>query len=82
MNNYTGKFIIRTAALDNTDLARAVIFITEDNEKGATGFIINKLFPKTINELVEFQHAIPFALYAGGPVEKEGIFFLHRPRSY
>jgi putative transcriptional regulator len=78
MTNYTGKFIISTVALDNTDLARAVIFISEDNEKGATGFIINHLFSRTLNELVEFKDVTPFPLYAGGPVATESLFFLHR----
>ena len=78
MKNYTGKFIISTKALSNTNLEKAVIFITEDNEKGSTGFIINHLFPRQINELVEFQQSIPFPLYAGGPVASEGVFLLHR----
>jgi putative transcriptional regulator len=78
MNNYTGKFISSTPALDDTDFEKAIIFIIEDNEKGATGFIINKLFHRALNRLVEFQQSIPFPLYAGGPVGQEGIFFLHR----
>jgi putative transcriptional regulator len=78
MNNYTGKFISSTPALDNTDFEKVKIFIIEDNEKGATGFIINKLFHRALNGLVEFQQSIPFPLYAGGPVGQEGIFILHR----
>jgi putative transcriptional regulator len=78
MNNYTGKFISSTPALDDTDFEKAILFIIEDNENGATGFIINKLFQRTLNELVEFQQSIPFPLYAGGPVGQEGIFMLHR----
>ncbi len=78
MNNYTGKFISSTPALDNTDFEKAILFIIEDNENGATGFIINKLFGRVLNELVEFRQSIPFELYAGGPVAQEGIFFLHR----
>jgi putative transcriptional regulator len=78
MNNYTGKFISSTPALDDTDFEKAIIFIIENNEKGATGFIINKLFHRTLNELAEFQLSIPFPLYAGGPVAEDGVFMLHR----
>jgi putative transcriptional regulator len=77
MNNYTGKFIRSTSDLDNTDFEKTIILIIEDDEKGATGFIINKLFHRRLNELVEFQQSIPFPLYAGGPVAQDGIFFLH-----
>jgi putative transcriptional regulator len=78
MYNYTGKLLISTPALEDSIFERAVIFITEHNENGATGFIINKIFHRRFNELVEFRHSAPFPMYRGGPVDKEGLFFLHR----
>lgn len=78
MKNYTGQYLQSTAALDGTDFEKAILFIAEDNEKGSTGFIINKPFPRKLNELVEFKDALPFPLYTGGPVVTDGIFMLHR----
>lgn len=78
MINYTGQFLQSTPALDGTDFEKAILFIAEDNEKGSTGFIINKPFPRKLNELLEFKEAVPFPLYTGGPVVTDGIFMLHR----
>lgn len=78
MINYTGQFLLSSPALNGTDFEEAMLFIIEDNEKGSTGFIINKPFPRKLNELEEFKKSLPFPLYTGGPVATGGIFMLHR----
>jgi len=55
-----------------------VIFIAEYNENGAMGFVINKIFERPLNALVEFAGSPAFPLYTGGPVDTEHLFFLHR----
>ncbi len=80
MNIHSGTLLISTPLLDGTDFEKAIIFIAEHNEKGALGFVVNHPFSRTLNELVEFNYARPFALFNGGPVEKEALFFLHRRR--
>lgn len=74
----TGSFLHGTALLDGDFFEKAVIFITELNEKGAMGFVINKPFPRGLNELQEFSRSTPFPLYEGGPVDQEHLFFVHR----
>lgn len=73
-----GKILIATAALDGSWFQKAVIFITEHNEKGAVGFVTNKPYPRKLNELEEFKHAVSIDLYSGGPVHAEHIYFLHK----
>jgi putative transcriptional regulator len=73
-----GLFIRSTSLLDDSFFEKATLFITEYNDKGAMGFVINKQFPRTFNELEEFKHSIPFPLYEGGPVDQEHLYFLHR----
>jgi putative transcriptional regulator len=73
-----GIFLNSTSLLDDTFFENAVIFITEYNEKGAMGFVINKVFPRGLNELEEFKNGIPFPLYEGGPVDQEHLYFVHR----
>jgi putative transcriptional regulator len=73
-----GIFLSSLPSLDDAVFEKAVIFITEYNEQGAMGFVINKLFPRTLNELEEFRHCTPFPLYEGGPVDQEHLFFVHR----
>lgn len=73
-----GLFIQSTEALNETLFSQATIFITEYNSGGAVGFVINKPFGRSLNELVEFKHSPYFLLYDGGPVDQEHLFFLHR----
>lgn len=64
--------------MDDTVFENSVIFITEYNEKGAMGFIINQEFPRRLNELEEFKHIIPFPIHLGGPVDQEHLYFVHQ----
>jgi putative transcriptional regulator len=73
-----GLFIKSTSLLEDTYFANTVIFITEYNEKGAMGFVVNRPFPRKINELVEFRESIPFPLLEGGPVDHDHLYFVHR----
>lgn len=73
-----GQFLTSTSLLDEDYFAKAVIYLTEYNEKGAMGFVVNRPFPRRFNELEEFKHSAPFPLYEGGPVDQEHLFFLHR----
>lgn len=54
------------------------ILITEVNDDGVIGYVLNKKFPRYFNELVEFADSAPFPLFEGGPVEHEKLFFIHR----
>jgi putative transcriptional regulator len=71
-------FIQATPSLNHTNFEQTIIFITEYDSNGATGFIINKLFHRQLNELHEFSGGIAFPLYEGGPVDNEHLYFLHQ----
>lgn len=73
-----GIFLISTLLLDDTIFESAIIYLAEYNDKGAMGFIINKKFHRTLNELEEFKHIRSFPLYLGGPVDQEHLFFIHK----
>jgi putative transcriptional regulator len=73
-----GTILKSTALLNDTIFEGTTILITEYNEKGAMGFVINKLFDRKLNELEEFKHIIPFPLHDGGPVDREHLFFIHQ----
>ncbi|MDI3321177.1 YqgE/AlgH family protein [Pinibacter soli] len=73
-----GTILHSTPLLDDTIFEDTSILITEHNEKGAMGFVINKLFDRKLNELEEFKHIRPFPLHDGGPVDREHLFFIHQ----
>ena len=74
----TGIFIQSTTLLDGDYFEKAIIFITESNEKGVVGYVVNRLFSRRFNELEEFKHSKPFRLFEGGPVDTGHLFFIHR----
>ena len=73
-----GILLVSAPSLDDPNFDEATIFITEHNEKGAMGFVVNKTFDRKLNELVAFKDSPPFPLYDGGPMDKEHLFFVHR----
>lgn len=78
MNIHAGTILISTALLNDTNFEKVVILITEHNEKGTIGYIINQQFHRRFNELEEFKHALPIPLYIGGPSQMDKIYFMHR----
>jgi putative transcriptional regulator len=73
-----GLFLKSTSLLNDTLFENAVIFITEYNEKGAMGFVVNQKFPRKLNELEEFKNGRPFPIHLGGPVDQEHLYFIHQ----
>lgn len=78
MKLQAGIFLKSTEALNDTVFSQATILITEYNTKGAVGYVLNRPFGRSLNELEEFKQSPDFPLYDGGPVDKEHLFFLHR----
>ena len=55
---------------------RAVVLLTEYNESGSVGFILNKPLRYTIRDFVpEINSDLP--IYNGGPVEQDNLYFIH-----
>jgi putative transcriptional regulator len=78
MKELKGSILNATPSLDGTYFEGALIFLTEHNTKGAAGFVINKLFPRKLNELQEFNDAASIDIYEGGPVDNEHLYFIHK----
>jgi len=78
MADLTGKILISTPTMDDAGFRDAAVFIVEHNGNGALGFVINKIFERRLNELVEFSSSPAFPLFDGGPVDKEHLYFIHK----
>jgi putative transcriptional regulator len=78
MKSSVGVILSSTSSLPDDPFYNALVFITEHNQHGAIGFVINKKSDRVLNQLVEFKDCIPFPLYLGGPVDTEHLFFIHR----
>ncbi len=73
-----GSFLESTSQLNNTVFENTVILVVEYNKKGALGFVINKPYGRSLNELEEFKHSVAFPLYQGGPVDHDHLYFVHK----
>jgi putative transcriptional regulator len=73
-----GMTIKSTTALIGSFFEHTTIMIVEHNVFGSVGFVTNKSFGKALNELIEFNHAKPYPLMDGGPVDRDHLFVLHK----
>lgn len=74
----SGKILLSTLKNDDVRFHQSIILIAEHNENGALGFVVNKLYERALNELIEFRDSPAFPLFAGGPVSNEHLYFIHK----
>lgn len=72
-----GRLLISVPML--TDVFRkSVVYLTEHNEQGSIGFIINKPISYKLQELIDNFPNFEAPVFLGGPVQPEMINFIHR----
>ncbi len=77
-NIQKGKILIaEPSILGDKSFNRSIILLTEHNEEGAVGFILNKPTEFVLKDLV-FELDCDFRIYSGGPVENDNLYFIHR----
>jgi len=72
-----GKLLIADPSLNDQAFGRSVILLTEHNENGSVGFILNKPLGFSLQDLlpeVNFDSEV----YNGGPVEQDSLYFVHK----
>ena len=73
-----GILLIANPFLKDPNFSRTVIFLCEHTEEGSFGFVLNKKFPKPLEELVPDLNITNFPVYQGGPVQRDALHFLHQ----
>ncbi|HMR91962.1 MAG TPA: YqgE/AlgH family protein [Chitinophagaceae bacterium] len=74
----TGVLLIADPFLKDPNFLRTVVVLCEQNDDGAVGFVINRLFEHTLNELLPEAEDLPLPVYYGGPVQPNSIHFVHQ----
>jgi putative transcriptional regulator len=73
-----GKLLIASPTLLDPNFARTVVFITEHNDEGAMGIVLNQpadtAVDEVVPELAEITSGEP--IYVGGPVQPEALVLL------
>lgn len=73
-----GTLLIANPFLKDPNFSRTVIFICENAPEGSFGFVLNKQFPKNLNELIPDLDLPYFPVFSGGPVQPDSLHFLHQ----
>ncbi|MCK0131736.1 YqgE/AlgH family protein [Flavobacteriaceae bacterium F08102] len=73
-----GKLLIaEPSILNDTSFNRSVILLSEHNDEGSIGFILNKPSEFTLGDLLPDTKS-DLIIYNGGPVSQENLYFVHR----
>lgn len=72
-----GILLIAEPFLKDPNFMRTVIFLCDHQEEGSFGFVINKTFGHTLDELMNDMNDLKIPVYYGGPVQMDTIHFLH-----
>lgn len=57
---------------------RTVVFLCEHQDEGSFGFVLNKQYELTLDELITNFEGYPIPVFYGGPVQVDTIHFLHQ----
>jgi putative transcriptional regulator len=73
-----GTLLIANPFLKDPNFSRTVIFLCENAKEGSFGFVLNKQFGRTLDQLIPDLAMPAFPVYAGGPVQLDSLNFLHQ----
>ena len=72
-----GKILISEPFFDDNYFGRSVVLLTEHDEKGSVGFILNRFTDIKLHEIVPELKNIDTSVTIGGPVETNTLHYLH-----
>ena len=73
-----GILLIADPFLKDPNFLRTVVFLCEHREEGSFGFVLNRQYQNTLDELIPELAGFSFPVYYGGPVQVDTIHFLHQ----
>lgn len=74
-----GKLLVSAPFLNDV-FKRSVILLTEHNEEGSVGFIINKPTGYKLHEIIEDFPEFDSTVFLGGPVQQDSLNFIHKAK--
>lgn len=73
-----GVLLIADPFLKDPNFMRTVVLLTDHTEEGTVGFVLNRQYANTLDELLPEVQGFKLPVYYGGPVQMNTIHFLHR----
>ena len=73
-----GKFLISEPFLPDPNFKRSVVYITEHNNQGTVGYILNRPLDTTLGAVINDLGELETSVRMGGPVQLDTLHFIHR----
>jgi len=73
-----GILLIADPFLKDPNFLRTVVFLCEHREDGSFGFVLNRRYENTLDELIPEVEGFKLPVFYGGPVQMDTIHFLHQ----
>lgn len=73
-----GRYLLSDPFLQDQNFKRTVVLLTEHNEDGTIGFILNRPINFRLNEMVDDFPEFDVPVFLGGPVQQDSLHFIHR----
>ncbi len=74
----SGILLIADPFLKDPNFLRTVVFLCEHNAEGSFGFVLNRQYENSLDELIPELEGHKIPVYFGGPVQIDSIHFLHQ----
>ncbi len=75
----SGILLIAEPFLKDPNFKRTVVLMCRhEEEEGSFGFVLNKLFHQTLNELIPELATFELPVYTGGPVQMDTLHYIHQ----
>jgi putative transcriptional regulator len=73
-----GILLIADPFLKDPNFMRTVVFVCEHKEEGTFGFVLNRAYEYTLDQLISSAETLHLPVFYGGPVQMDTIHFLHQ----
>ncbi len=73
-----GILLIAEPFLKDPNFMRTVVLLCDHQEEGSFGFVLNKPYNHTLDELMNGVGELKLPVFYGGPVQMDTLHFLHQ----
>jgi putative transcriptional regulator len=73
-----GCLLIAEPFIGDPNFNRTVVLLTEHNQDGSVGFILNKKMSIDLHDIISVETSLKIPVYYGGPVSNNTLHFIHK----
>jgi putative transcriptional regulator len=78
INPGSGVLLIAEPFLKDENFMRTVLLLCRHSEEGSFGFVLNKPYESSLEELFNDMEGIDMPVYVGGPVQMDTVHYIHQ----